>query len=151
LLLVAGLEDRYGTSGTVGLALIEQGSRAWLIRLFITSCRVVTRGVGGIMMTHILESAKRRGVGLRAEFIHNDSNRMMYLTYKFHGFRKVAGHGNTVLLEHDLENIRPYPRGVTVQAPRRRSRDSRDHDRFLRIAELAQEPASHGRPLGSDD
>ena len=117
LLLVAGLEDRYGTSGTVGLALIDRGSSAWLIRLFITSCRVVTRGVGGIMMTHILESAKRSGVGLRAEFVHNDRNRMMYMTYKFHGFRKVAGHGDTALLEHDLENIRPYPRGVTVQVP----------------------------------
>lgn len=117
LLLVAGLEDRYGTSGTVGLALIDRSSRAWLIRLLITSCRVVNRGVGGIMMTHILESAKRRGVGLQAEFIHNGRNRMMYLAYKFHGFREVAGHGDNVLLEHDLENIRPYPRGVTVQAP----------------------------------
>lgn len=116
LLLVAGLEDRYGTSGTVGMALIDRGSPAWLIRLFIMSCRVVTRGVGGIMMTYILRSAKRSGVGLRAEFVHNDRNRMMYMTYKFYGFHEIAGYGRTALLEHDLENIRPYPRGVTVQA-----------------------------------
>jgi FkbH-like protein len=116
LLLVAGLEDRYGTSGTVGLALIDRGSGGWLIRLFITSCRVVSRGVGGIMLTHILRSARSRGVGLRAEFIHNDRNRMMYMTYKFHGFREIAGDGAAVLLEHDLENIRAYPRGVTVRS-----------------------------------
>jgi FkbH-like protein len=116
LLLVAALEDRYGTSGTVGLALIERGSQTWVIKLFITSCRVMSRGVGGIMLTHILESAKRNGVGLRAEFIHNDRNRMMYMTYKFHGFREIVGNGNTVLLEHDLKNIRRYPRGVTVRS-----------------------------------
>jgi FkbH-like protein len=116
LLLVASLEDRYGTSGTVGLALIDRGSQAWLIKLFITSCRVVSRGVGGIVMTHILESAKRNRVGLRAEFVHNDRNRLMYMTYRFHGFREIAGNGDTVLLEHDLENIRPYPRGVTVRS-----------------------------------
>ncbi|MFI7542412.1 HAD-IIIC family phosphatase [Actinoplanes sp. NPDC049599] len=117
LLLVAGLTDRYGTSGTVGLALVDRGPHAWLIRLFITSCRVVSRGVGGIMMTHILESAQRRGVSLRAEFVPNDRNRLMYLTYKFHGFREIGTDGGTVLLEHDLVHIRPRPRGVTVHTP----------------------------------
>jgi FkbH-like protein len=116
LLLVAGLEDRYGTSGTVGLALIERDSQAWLINLFITSCRVVSRGVGGIVLTNILQSAKGNGVGLRAEFVHNDRNRMMYMTYKFHGFREIAENGDTVLLKHDLESIRSYPRGVTVHS-----------------------------------
>jgi FkbH-like protein len=116
LLLVAGLEDRYGPSGTVGLALLDRDPRTWLIRLFITSCRVLSRGVGGIMMTCVLESARRQGVRLHAEFLPNDRNRLMYLTYKFHGFREIGTHGDSVLLAHDLEHIRPHPRGVTVQA-----------------------------------
>jgi FkbH-like protein len=117
LLLVAELEDRYGTSGTIGLALIAREPGVWLVKLLITSCRVMTRGVGGIMISYILQSAKRSGVRLRAEFVANDRNRMMYMTYKFHGFYEVAAQDSFVLLEHDLESIRPFPRYVTVRSP----------------------------------
>jgi FkbH-like protein len=117
LLLVAELEDRYGTSGTVGLALIEKGSDVWLVKLLITSCRVITRGVGGIMISYILQSAKRRGVRLRATFVANDRNRMMYIAYKFSGFYEVAGQNSSILLGHDLESIRSFPDYVMVQLP----------------------------------
>jgi FkbH-like protein len=115
LLLVAELEDRYGTSGTIGLALIEQRPEAWLVKLLIMSCRVMTRGVGGVMISYILQSAKRRGVTLRAEFVANDRNRMMYVTYKFHGFAELEERDRVILLEHDAEDIRPFPRYVTVR------------------------------------
>jgi FkbH-like protein len=116
LLLVAELHDRYGTSGTVGLALIERGTEDWLVKLFIMSCRVLTRGVGGIMINYILQRAKREGVRLRADFVMNDRNRMMYATYKFHGFREVEAKENNIVLEHDLRNIRPFPQYVTVES-----------------------------------
>ncbi|WP_433364811.1 HAD-IIIC family phosphatase [Streptosporangium sp. CA-115845] len=119
LLLVAELEDRYGTSGTIGLALIERGSDTWLVKLLVMSCRVITRGVGGIMVSHIMQSAKRNGVRLRADFVANERNRMMYLTYKFHGFREAAAWGGVVLLEHDLGTIRPFPHYVTVRVDER--------------------------------
>lgn len=117
LLLVAELEDRYGTSGTIGMALIERGSSVWLLKLLIMSCRVMTRGVGGIMISYILQAAKRSGVKVRAEFVANDRNRMMYVTYKFHRFFEIAGQDNFILLEHELESIRPFPRYVTVRSP----------------------------------
>jgi FkbH-like protein len=118
LLLVADMEDRYGPSGTIGLALIGQESDVWLVKLLIMSCRVITRGVGGIMISYILQLAKRSGVRLLAEFVANNRNRMMYVTYKFHGFYEIGGQDNFILLKHDLESIRPFPGYVRVCSAR---------------------------------
>ncbi|TXK38999.1 HAD family hydrolase [Nonomuraea sp. C10] len=119
LLLVAELEDRYGSSGTIGLALVERGPDAWLVKLLVMSCRVITRGVGGIMLSHIVRSARRQGVRLRADFVANERNRMMYLTYRFHGFREVAASGDVVLLDHDPGVVRPFPHYVEVRTSQR--------------------------------
>ena len=78
------------------------------------SCRVMSRGVGTIMINHILRLAQAQGVRLLAEFIFNDRNRMMYVTYKFGGFREVQKNGDVVLFEHDLANIQPVPSYVTA-------------------------------------
>jgi len=117
LVLVAELQDRYGSSGTIGLAVIELGADGWLMNLLIMSCRVVSRGVGGIMLSHILQSAKRSGAKLRALFVANDRNRMMYVTYKFNGFVELGERNGATLLEHPLEAIRPFPSHVTVRLP----------------------------------
>jgi FkbH-like protein len=115
LLLVAELEDRYGTSGTIGLALVERRPDVWLVNLLITSCRVISRGIGSIMISYILQSAQRSGLKVRAEFVANEHNRMMYAAYKFHGFYEVLQQGDYTLLQHDLAKIRPFPNYVTVQ------------------------------------
>jgi len=116
LLFVAELEDRVGTSGTIGLALIERTADIWLLKLLIMSCRVMTRGVGGIMLSYVLQAAKRAGVRMRAEFIATDRNRMMYVTYKFNGFYEIETQDSFVLLEHGLESIPPYPPYVSVRS-----------------------------------
>lgn len=117
LLLVAELEDRYGSSGTIGLALVERRADVWLIKLLIMSCRVMTRGVGNIIISYVLESAKRSGVRMFAEFVATSLNRMMYVTYKFQGFYEVREDESSILLEHDLKTIRPYPGHITVRLP----------------------------------
>ena len=116
LLLVAELEDRYGPSGTIGLALVELDSEAWLVRLLVMSCRVVGRGIGGFMISHILQSAKRRGVRLLAEFVPTDRNRMMYVTYRFSGFFEAGEADGAILLEHGLDGIRPIPPYLTLRS-----------------------------------
>lgn len=68
------------------------------------------------MLSYVLQAARRAGVKMQAEFIATDRNRMMYVTYKFNGFYEVAAQGNFVLLEHNLESIRPFPRYVTVRS-----------------------------------
>ena len=113
-LLIAGLEDRYGTYGKVGLALVECEEATWTISLLLMSCRVMSRGVGTIMMNTILRLAKNAGVRLRANFITNERNRLMYITYKFAGFREVKRVGDLIVLEHDLAHIPSFPPYVTL-------------------------------------
>jgi FkbH-like protein len=115
MVLVAELEDRYGKSGIIGLALIETGRDGWMLKLFIMSCRVISRGIGAVVLSAILKDARRNGVRLRAEFVPNDRNRIMLVTYKFNGFVEVAEDAGTMVLEHSLERIRPYPSYVAVK------------------------------------
>ncbi len=108
-LLVASLSDKYGTYGKIGLALVECREDVWTIKLLLMSCRVMSRGVGTIMINHIMSLAKSANVRLRAEFVSNDRNRMMYVTYKFGGFKEVQKADNLVVLENDLRHIQPFP------------------------------------------
>lgn len=113
-LFVASLDDRFGTYGKIGLALIECGAEKWTIKLLLMSCRVMSRGVGTIMMNHIMTLAKNAGARLQAEFISNERNRMMYVTYKFGGFKEVEKAGKLAILENDLSHIQPFPGYVQV-------------------------------------
>lgn len=115
VLLIAGLEDRYGTYGKIGLALIEKGSQVWRLKLLLMSCRVMARGVGTIMMSHIMNLAKAAGAKLQAEFKSNNRNRQMLVTYKFAGFKEVEKDGELVIFEHDLENVQAFPEFVDVR------------------------------------
>jgi FkbH-like protein len=114
-LFVASLVDRYGTYGKIGLALIECEQAVWTIKLLLMSCRVMSRGVGTIMINHIMNLAKQAGVRLQAEFISNNRNRMMYIAYKFGGFQEVAKVGDLVILENDLTHIQAFPDYINVQ------------------------------------
>jgi FkbH-like protein len=109
LLLVASLEDKFGTYGTIGLGLVELDKEFWTVKLLLMSCRVMSRGVGTIMMNYLMGRAKKAGVCLRAEFVPNGRNRMMYITYKFTGFREVREEGGLIVLENDLTQIQPLP------------------------------------------
>ena len=115
LLLVASLDDRYGTYGKIGLALIEKGEEHWMVKLVLMSCRVMARGVGTILMSHVMSLAKQAGARLRAAFRETGRNRLMKVTYRFAGFKEVERRGEDVVLENDLENIQPFPDYVEVE------------------------------------
>ena len=115
LLLVASLDDKYGTYGTIGLSLIELGETFWTVKLLLMSCRVMSRGVGTLLMNYIMSQAQEANAHLRAEFIPNGRNRMMYVTYKFGGFKKVETRDDLVVLENNLSQIQPLPDYVDVQ------------------------------------
>ena len=95
-LLIASLEDKYGSYGKIGLALIECQSKSWTIKLLLMSCRVMSRGVGTIMMNHIMSLAQSNNVRLLAEFVPNNRNRMMYISYKFAGFKEIENNDGSV-------------------------------------------------------
>jgi FkbH-like protein len=113
-LLIASLEDRFGSYGKIGLSLVEFQGEIWTIKLLLMSCRVMSRGVGTILINHLRNRAKRELKKLRAEFLPNERNRMMYITYKFGGFREVAKVGELVILEDEQKNISPFPDYLSV-------------------------------------
>jgi FkbH-like protein len=116
LLLVAELEDRFGPYGKIGLALVDTGQPVWTLRLLLMSCRVMSRGVGTVLLHHVMSRAHDVGARLRAEFVETGRNRMMYVTYRFAGFHEVGRSGDATLLEADLGRIQPPPQHLTVVA-----------------------------------
>lgn len=114
-LLISSLEDRHGTYGKIGLTLIEMDEEAWTVKLLLMSCRVMSKGVGMIMIHHVLRMAKEAGVRLRAEFVSNDRNRQMLITYRFAGFKEVEKVGEVSLMENDFSAIQPPPPYVDLR------------------------------------
>ena len=118
LLLAASLDDRYGTYGKIGLALVELSPEVWTVRLILMSCRVMSRGVGSILMSHLMLEAREAGVKLRALLRDTGRNRLMKVTYRFAGFKEVAREDDVIVYEHDLEQIQPFPDYVEVDIAR---------------------------------
>lgn len=117
LLLIGSLEDKYGSYGKIGLALVECLPRRWNIKLLLMSCRVMSAGVGTIMLNYIRNLARGAGVKLGAEFLPTERNRMMYVTYKFAGFKEVERDG-LIRLEDDLESLPVFPDYIRVSVPK---------------------------------
>ncbi|GIH95243.1 HAD-IIIC family phosphatase [Planobispora siamensis] len=115
LLLVASLTDRFGGYGKIGLALVEKGQDVWWLRMLLMSCRVMSRGVGMVLLNHILRLAAEAGVAVRADFVETGRNRMMQVTYAFAGFREVQRNGAHVVLQADLGAVQPPPPYVRLE------------------------------------
>jgi len=107
LLLVASLTDKFGSYGKVGLSLVEKGEDVWRLCMLLMSCRVMSRGVGSVLLNHIMSLAKAAEAKLQADFVETGRNRMMQITYVFAGFREVSRAGSNVVLEADLRTIQP--------------------------------------------
>lgn len=114
LLLVAELEDRYGSYGTIGLALVRTGSPTWLLKLLLMSCRVMSRGVGTVLLNHVVRRAADAGAALHAEFVPSDRNRVMYVTYRFAGFEEVGSRDGVQLLAASPGAIQEDPSHLRV-------------------------------------
>lgn len=101
-LLIVNLKDRYGDYGRIGIILIELHDFDWCIKLFLLSCRVMTRGIGSIVLNYIKHLAKRNNVKLCAEFKQTNKNRMMYTTLMFNGFSESEKSNDVYLVCDDL-------------------------------------------------
>jgi FkbH-like protein len=130
LLLMAELSDKFGSYGKISLALVECDREVWIIKLLLMSCRVMNRGVGMILLNYILRRAQESGVRLLSEFVANDSNRMMYVTYKFAGFAEVETRDGVQILQHSLESIPPVAGYVRVEVPAEIQDDSLESREF---------------------
>ncbi|NET88078.1 MAG: hypothetical protein F6K45_08280, partial [Kamptonema sp. SIO1D9] len=62
-----------------------------------------------VMLNYLLNLAQEKNLPLRAEFVANNRNRMMYITYKFAGFKEIDKQDNLVILENNFQQIQPFP------------------------------------------
>ncbi len=115
LLLMAGLDDKYGRYGKIGLALVECAGDVWTLKMLLMSCRVMSRGVGTVLLNHVMRMARDNGARLCAEFVPTDRNRVMYVTYRFAGFRETTSTGGVTVLESDLDRLQDVPGYLRVR------------------------------------
>ena len=113
-LWMASLDDRFGSMGRIGLALVERAPEVWTIRLLLMSCRVMSRGVGSLLLNFVIAQAREAGVAVRADFIPNDRNRAMAITYAFAGFKKLDEQAGVHRLELVDPVAQPVPSYVTL-------------------------------------
>jgi FkbH-like protein len=117
-LFVAELTDKYGSYGKIGVAMVECHNDTWTLKLLLMSCRVMSRGVGGVLLNYILNLAKKNGCSLQAEFLPTDRNRVMYITYKFAGFVEAGKLDNGgILLAHPATATAEYPDYIQLSIP----------------------------------
>jgi len=83
--LLTTLADRFGSHGAVGVVLLDRHESVWHLRLLATSCRVVSFGVGVVLLGWLTDQAARAGVHLVADFRGTDRNRLMEIAYRFAG------------------------------------------------------------------
>ncbi|MHC4425399.1 MAG: HAD-IIIC family phosphatase [Planctomycetota bacterium] len=114
-LLVCEMKDKYGAYGKIGLALIETAADYFHLRLFLMSCRVMSLGVGTVLLSYIMNEARKAGRKLRADFRNTGKNRMMYITFTFTNFRKVESKDSgNIVLENDLSIVQESPSYIDV-------------------------------------
>ncbi len=89
-ILVAALDDRFGSHGAIGILLLEVHHSVWHLKLLATSCRVVTFGVGAVLLRWLEDQAAAAGAHLAADFRRTDRNRIMEIAYRFANFAEDA-------------------------------------------------------------
>jgi FkbH-like protein len=114
--LVARLEDRHGDHGTIGVVLLERDEEAWNIRLLLMSCRVLSTGAGTAVLSLLMHQAHAGGAIVRADFVPNDRNRMMLMSYRLAGFELEQEQDDGVVLRHDLDRLPAMPTYMTIDA-----------------------------------
>jgi FkbH-like protein len=115
LLLVATLDDRYGSYGKIGLALVETSDTEWTLKLLLMSCRVMSRGVGTVLLHHVMRQAHAAGARLFAEFVPTDRNRVMHITYRFAGFAEDSERDGVVTLAGPTGEVPAPPSYLRLQ------------------------------------
>lgn len=109
------MDDKYGTYGTIGICILEKDNQNWHVRLILMSCRVISKGVGTVMINFIMKEARKNNKKLFADFVQNNRNRIMYITYKLNGFQEVSNDSDQIVFQASLDEDKPYPEYIMVK------------------------------------
>ena len=108
-ILLASLRDRFGDYGTVGLALFEDHPQKLSVKMLLTSCRVMSKGVGGALLVYL----ENLGKAVEIRFVPSDRNRMMEIALSLSGYEAHDG-----IFTKRAEESRAYPNYLSVQVPK---------------------------------
>lgn len=115
MIYIVELDDKYGSYGKIGLVVVECKGAVWILKLILVSCRVMSRGIGTIILNWLCQKAKNQNVILKAEFVHNSRNRIMYVTLRFAGFLQEETQNNYEMLVNNLVSIAQIPDYILLQ------------------------------------
>ncbi len=114
-LLLCELKDNFGSYGKIGLILLSVGKTALHIEMMLFSCRVMSRGIGSMMLHYLNQKAVEKQLSLTASFKDTGRNRMMYMTYKMAGFVDAGKtDGDSSLLHYQPEFSSGLPPYITI-------------------------------------
>lgn len=117
LVLIAGLSDRFGSYGKIGLAVVKIEAEIWRIKLLLVSCRVMSRGVAPILLNTIIAAAHSHGKTLQADFVPNGVNRPMQILLRLAGFQHREQAGNCNILQIGGNVMPKFPVYVRLESP----------------------------------
>ncbi|MCV6825415.1 MULTISPECIES: HAD-IIIC family phosphatase [Halocynthiibacter] len=81
------LDDKFAQHGMIGVVIVRQDSKEWMIDTWLQSCRVLERGVEQRVMDSLFEEAAKAGVeNIVAQYIPTDRNKMVSSFYSDMGF-----------------------------------------------------------------
>ncbi|WP_316524241.1 HAD-IIIC family phosphatase [Kitasatospora brasiliensis] len=64
LVLAVDVADRFGNEGVVGGVWIDRGPERWVVRNFVLSCRVLSRGVEHAVLQYVADRAREAGAAV---------------------------------------------------------------------------------------
>ncbi len=74
------------------------------------SCRVMSRGIGAVLLNHVIARSKEAGVRLLGEFVPTERNRVMLVAYRFAGFSVTRERPDGVTVyEHTSQTVPAIP------------------------------------------
>jgi FkbH-like protein len=112
--LYATLTDRFGDHGLISVVVLERSADALMIRDWLMSCRVLTRGVEQFIMSHVVGAAVK--LGLRrvvGDYVPTAKNAMVRDFFRQFGFtRASAADSRWTLLVADYQPTETFIRLV---------------------------------------
>lgn len=124
--LTVTLTDRFGPHGAAGVMLLEYHRAVWHLKLLATSCRVVSFGVGAVILNWLIDEAAQADAHLAADFRRTERNRMMDIAYRFAGVADEpcectaelgAAEADGVRRLHLIAALRPAPSTMRLISP----------------------------------
>lgn len=115
---IASIKDKFGEYGLIAETIIDTRlGGIWFVRDITVSCRTMGRGVGGALLTFILNKAKEKKISKVMGVVNKtESNWRMHPLFEKRNFKKIWEQDNISTYEFDVNNeiIPNYPEYLKI-------------------------------------